>query len=187
MADRPASRQADVLHPLPPLSLEALRRSISMARRQQSTPKDAIVPFLVRTPEQDGTPGQDTRIVYVRNGDVLALCDLLLDARAQGRAEARAELGTSWQRKRSLDTERFKRGLLLVKWIDYFGKGKLTKNLLTEIRKGCKDWPEVRAYQEDKRPEKLRSALRALAEDTRQALRDRRLPAGWSFGPPPTP
>jgi hypothetical protein len=79
---------------------------------------------------------------------------------------------------------RFERGLLLLAWIDspHIGAGKLTKELVTDIKDHCKDWPCVRDYQKHGSREKLRNALRNLAEDTRRALRDRRLPAGWVQG-----
>ena len=54
------------------------------------------------------------------------------------------------------------------------------KELVTEINRGCKDWPCVQDYQKHGSREKLRNALRNLAEDTRRALRDGRLPANWS-------
>jgi hypothetical protein len=81
-------------------------------------------------------------------------------------------------------TARFRRGLVLLTWIDspLFGRGKLTKELVTEIKDGCKDWPEVIAYIKHNSREKLRNSLRSLAEDTRRALREERLPAGWGEG-----
>jgi hypothetical protein len=81
----------------------------------------------------------------------------------------------------TIDPERFKRGLLLLAWIrsPYCGKGELTKELVNEIKIGCKDWPEVRAYRRHGSREKLRNALRNLADDARSACRDGRLPRGW--------
>jgi hypothetical protein len=87
-------------------------------------------------------------------------------------------------------TARFERGLMLVSWIDRQYQGKLTKKLVNEIKHYCKHWPEVRNAQKagDHRPqERLRNALRNLAEDTRQALRNGRLPAGWATEPPTEP
>jgi hypothetical protein len=74
---------------------------------------------------------------------------------------------------------RFKMGLLLLLWIKHEGAGKLTKELVTQIKHNCQDWACVRAYQKHRSNEKLRNALRNLAEDTRRAWRDGRLPAGW--------
>jgi hypothetical protein len=71
---------------------------------------------------------------------------------------------------------RFQRGLLLLSWINSTGGGKLTKKLVGDVARGCNDWPEVRA---SKSGERLRNALRNLADDVRGALRDRRLPRGW--------
>jgi hypothetical protein len=78
-------------------------------------------------------------------------------------------------------TARFQMGLLLLLWIKHEGAGKLTKELVTQIKHGCKDWPCVRAYQKHRSIEKLRNALRDLAEDTRRAWHDGRLPEGWGF------
>jgi hypothetical protein len=145
-----------------------------MARRQQPAPLE-LVPFVV------STPGPVMRTVYVRRGDELLLRDIILDALAQGRAEGRAELAASSQRKRAITSERFERGLILVAWIDGIHGGALTKELVREIKNNCHDWPCVRAYREHKSLEKLRNALRALADDTRNAIRERRLPPGWRF------
>jgi hypothetical protein len=79
-------------------------------------------------------------------------------------------------------TARFERGLMLLSWIGGQHGGKLTKELVKEIKHHCKHWPEVQKAQKahDHRiQEPLRNALRNLAQDTRQALRNRRLPADW--------
>jgi hypothetical protein len=119
-----------------------------------------------------GLPGKAVT-VFARRGEEGKLLELVTDVnRMCMQAENR-------QPKRAPSTERFENGLLLLKWIEYDGKGKLTKELVTEIKKGCKDWPCVRAYQKHRRHEQLRNALRNLADDTRRALREGRLPAGW--------
>jgi hypothetical protein len=78
---------------------------------------------------------------------------------------------------------RFRRGLLLLTWIDspHLGKGQLTKELLNQVMRKCKDWPEVIAYRKHGSREKLRNALRNLVADVRQALRQVRAPAGWRY------
>ena len=99
---------------------------------------------------------------------------------ACNRAIAAAERqAASAQAKRRPSTARFTRGLMLLAWMNHDRKGKLTKDLVNEIKNHCQDWPEVRDYKKHKSREKLRNALRNLAEDTRRALRDGRLPAGW--------
>jgi hypothetical protein len=103
--------------------------------------------------------------------EVFAVCDRVVAA-----AERKAASG---QPKRAISTERFAQGLLLLQWIDHFGKGTLTKELVSEIKNGCKDWPCVRDYKNHRSREKLRNALRNLADDTRRALRERRLPTDW--------
>jgi hypothetical protein len=102
---------------------------------------------------------------------VVAACN-----RAIAAAERQA---ASAQSKRRPSTARFTRGLMLLAWMNHDRKGKLTKDLVNEIKNHCQDWPEVRDYKKHKSREKLRNALRNLAEDTRRALRDGRLPAGW--------
>jgi hypothetical protein len=80
-----------------------------------------------------------------------------------------------------MSEERFEQGLLLLRWIARFGGGKLTKELVSDIKNNCKDWPCVRDFLDHQSREKLRNALRSLANDTRLALRDGRLPPGWAF------
>jgi hypothetical protein len=98
---------------------------------------------------------------------------------AANRAIAAAERRAASASKRRPCTERFERGLVLVNWIDRLHQGKLTKDLVNEIKRHCKHWPEVRAYQKHQSREKLRNALRDLAEDIRKAIRDGRLPLNW--------
>jgi hypothetical protein len=120
-------------------------------------------------------------VVRVCPGDERVLAELLTEVLADSnRTVARLEQqATSRQRKRALSTERFERGLLLVKWIDHLGGGELTKELVNEIKDGCPDWPCVQDYKRHRSREKLRNALRNLAADTRKALGDRRLPGNW--------
>jgi hypothetical protein len=103
--------------------------------------------------------------------ELFSLCD-----RALAAAERRAAGG---QRRRAIATERFARGLLLLKWIDHDGHGQLTKQLVTLIKDGCTAWPCVLAYRKHRSLEKLRNALRNLADDVRRALHERRLPTDW--------
>jgi len=76
-------------------------------------------------------------------------------------------------------TDRFERGVLLVLWIKNEGKGRLIKELLNNLIRHNRDWPEVRAFQTHKSRDKLRKALQNLAEDTRQQIREGRLPESW--------
>jgi hypothetical protein len=100
---------------------------------------------------------------------------------AAGRDAARLEeQAASRQPTRAISAERFERGLQLLVWIEHLGRGKLTKELVTEIKDGCPDWPCVQDYRMHRSREKLRNALRDLADDTRRAVRDRRLPANWA-------
>jgi hypothetical protein len=98
---------------------------------------------------------------------------------AANRAIAATERRAASTSKRRPSTARFERGLVLVNWIDRLHGGKLTKDLVNEIKRHCKHWHEVRAYQTHGSREKLRNALRNLADDTRRALRDGRLPTNW--------
>src|SRR5262249_3432702 len=74
-------------------------------------------------------------VVRVCPGDERVLAELLTEVLADSnRTVARLEKqATSMQRKRAPSTERFERGLLLVKWIDHLGGGELTKELVNEI------------------------------------------------------
>jgi hypothetical protein len=98
---------------------------------------------------------------------------------AANRAIAAAERRAASTSKRRPGAARFERGLVLMNWIDRLHRGKLTKDLVNEVKRHCKHWPEVRAYQKHQSREKLRNALRNLADDTRRALRDERLPTNW--------
>jgi hypothetical protein len=124
-------------------------------------------------------------VIYVRRQDVqqfLAWCT----------HHARATEAPNRQRKKSISEDRFRQGIMLLAWITALGGGKLTKGLVKQIRDGCRDWPCVRQYWKAsktdtaKAREALRNALRNLACATRRAIRDSRLPAGWSMTPPPT-
>jgi hypothetical protein len=162
----------------------ARRKRGSSSSRQSSTKGDAR-PALssgVTGPEQDDLQlvGFGTRLALWATPEQVKV---LLDIHAMNMRLAAAGLDamSALQRKatRPPSEERFKQGLLLLAWIDHYGNGKLTKELVNEIKENCKDWPCVRDYQKHKSRERLRNALRNLAEDIRGALRDGRLPAGW--------
>jgi hypothetical protein len=84
-------------------------------------------------------------------------------------------------RTRLPSKDRFERGLVLLNWIrsPLIGNGRLTKVLLVEVKHHCRHWREVKEYQRHRSLEKLRNALRNLADDTRRAITAGRVPQGW--------
>ncbi len=148
-----------------------------MPKKKPIAPKalPELVPVVLTRPgermELTVRPEQITQLVQV-----VAACNRAIEAAERQAASA--------QPKRKPSIARFTRGLLLLVWMDHDGKGKLTKNLVNEIKNHCQDWPEVRDYKKHQSREKLRNALRNLAEDTRRALRDSRLPSDWRVPQP---
>jgi hypothetical protein len=148
-----------------------------MPRKKPKAPPPAdLVPLTL------SSSGFPAITIYVRGADVRTFARVMADRHKTAQAEALARRSST----RRPSEDRFQRGLLLLAWIGapQIGKGKLTLELVNDVKKHCPDWPEVVAYHQSSEPEprrreRRRQALKALVDDTRRAIQEGRLPPGW--------